>query len=297
MALIKSTITQAMLEALYKNFNTLFNQSVETTQIYWDRVATHAPSSAGENAYPWLGSFPFLREWIGDRVLQNLALHGYSIKNKDFEGTVEIDRNDIMDDVIGIYRPIIQELGRTAKVHPDYLTFLLMASGFTTTCYDGQYFFDTDHPVGSGVVSNFGGSTGTAWYLLDTTRFIKPFIYQERQKPQFVSMDTILDESVFMRKKYRYGVDYRGNVGFSLWQLAYASKDTLNATNYGNGRMAMMSFKNDKGIPLNIMPNLLVYPPSLDGMARALLMKEKDAAGADNIWYKTAEPLCIPWLT
>ena len=41
-------------------------------------------------------------------------------------------------------------------------------------CYDGQNFFDTDHPVGEQgsqeTVSNVQTGAGPAWYLLDTTR-------------------------------------------------------------------------------------------------------------------------------
>ncbi|MEW6378601.1 MAG: Mu-like prophage major head subunit gpT family protein [bacterium] len=297
MSIVKGTITAAMLASIYKTNSALFNQAMEITQVYWPAFASLAPSTSKTQDYAWLGAFPMLREWLGDRVLQNLMLHGYSITNKDYEGTIEIDRNDILDDNIGVYKSPIQELGRSSKVHPDYLLAGLLAAGFTTICYDGQYFFDTDHPVGSSTVSNYGGGAGTAWYLFDTSRFIKPLIYQERQSPQFVAMDSITDENVFMRKKYRYGVDYRGNVGYGLWQLAYASKDTLDATNYAAARSAMMAFKNDNGVPLGIMPDLLVYPPSLDGNAREILLAERNQAGATNVYYNTAKPLCLPWLS
>jgi phage major head subunit gpT-like protein len=290
-------INQAALTGLYRNFSTLFNQGLGSAVIYWPQIATLSPSIARENTYPWLGAFPFLKEWVGDRQMENLKLHHYSIVNKDWEDTVEVDRNDLQDDIVGVYKPVIQELGRQAKIHPDYLLATLMAAGFATVCYDGQYFFDIDHPVGSGTVSNYGGGAGTAWYLLDTGRFIKPFIYQERQAPQLVAMDSLQDENVFMRKKYRYGVDYRGQVGYALWQLAYASKDTLNSTNYAAAREAMMAFRNDKGVPLGVMPNTLVYPPSLEAEARELLLIETTPAGASNPWYKTATPLMLPWLS
>ncbi|MEW5803730.1 MAG: Mu-like prophage major head subunit gpT family protein [bacterium] len=295
--IVKGTITAAMLASLYKSNSLLFNQALESAQVYWPQVASLAPSTSKTQDYAWLGAFPMLREWIGDRVLQNLLLHGYSITNKDFEGTIEIDRNDIMDDNLGVYRSPIQELGRSAKTHPDYLIFTLLAAGFTTACYDGQYFFDTDHPVGSSTVSNYDSGSGTAWYLMCTGRSIKPLIYQERQSPQFVSMDSITDENVFMRKKYRYGVDYRGNVGYGFWQLAYASKNDLDAGHYSAARSAMMAFTNDNGMPLGIVPDLLVVPPSLEANAREILLTERNQAGATNTWRDTAKLLVVPWLT
>jgi phage major head subunit gpT-like protein len=42
--------------------------------------------------------------------------------------------------------------------HYTELIVTLMVGGFTSTCYDGQYFFDEDHPVAGNSVSN----TGTA---------------------------------------------------------------------------------------------------------------------------------------
>ena len=44
-----------------------------------------------------------MREWIGDREIQNLSASDYTIKNKDYELTVGVDRNDIEDDTLGIY--------------------------------------------------------------------------------------------------------------------------------------------------------------------------------------------------
>ena len=289
-------INQATLAAIYKSFRTIFNEAFQGVEPMYERVATTVPSTVREETYAWLGNFPKLREWIGDRHVKSLSAYGYSIKNKDWESTVEVDRNDIEDDAIGVYSPLFAEMGRAARAHYDELIFGLLPLGFSTLCYDGQYFFDTDHPVGGSSVSNNGGGTGTAWYLLDTTRAIKPLIIQIRRAPEFVRLDRPTDENVFRRRKFLYGVDCRDNAGFGLWQLAYASKDTLNATNYAAARAAMMSFKDDEGKPLGIRPNLLVVPPSLEGAAREILLNERDANGATNTWRNTAELLVVPWL-
>ncbi len=290
-------INSATLAAAFQSFQTLFNQAFQGVSPRWQKVAMRVPSLTKEEIYAWLNAFPKMREWIGDRVLRNLSTSDMKITNKDWEVTVEVDRNDIEDDRLGIYSPIIQQMGQSSGEQPDELVFALLALGFTTAGYDGQYFFDTDHPVAGASVSNYGGGAGTAWYLLDATRAIKPLVFQDRKPVQFVQMTKADDEVVFMSKKYRYGADSRNNAGFGLWQLAYASKDTLNAANYAAARAAMMGFKNDEGKPLGIRPSLLVVPPSLEGAARALLMMQKDATGADNPWYNTAELEVCPWLS
>lgn len=63
----------------------------------------------------------------------------------------------------------------------------------------------------------------TAWFLLSTSRPLKPLIYQERQKAKFVSRTAETDDNVFMKKQFLYGADSRGNAGFGFWQMAYGS--------------------------------------------------------------------------
>lgn len=59
------------------------------------------------------------------------------------------------------------------------------------------------------------------WYLACTTKFIKPIIYQERKKIQFVSLTKPTDPNVFMENQYVYGADGRDAAGYGLWQLCY----------------------------------------------------------------------------
>ncbi|WP_261945385.1 Mu-like prophage major head subunit gpT family protein [Paenibacillus melissococcoides] len=37
-----------------------------------------------------------------------------------------MDRNDIEDDTIGLYNPIVQDMGQSAAAHPDELVFGLL---------------------------------------------------------------------------------------------------------------------------------------------------------------------------
>ena len=289
-------INQSNLAGIYKTFSTIFNQAFDSAPSQWPVVAMEAPSAGRSVDYKWLGEFPMMREWVGDRVIKDLSAFKYEITNKDYEATVEVDRNDIQDDQIGVYTPMIQGLGAAARQHPDLLVFALLKAGFTTECFDGQYFFDDDHQVAGASVSNDGGGSGEPWFLMDLSRPLKPLILQIRKRPEFVSMDRPDDENVFMRKKFRYGVDDRKNVGFGLWQLAYGSKQTLDATNYAAARAAMMSFTNDNSVPLGIMPTHLVVGPTLESSGRAVIEAQFNSSGASNVWYNTAKLVVVPWL-
>ncbi len=59
----------------------------------------------------------------------------------------------------------------------------------------------------------------TTWYLADTTRPIKPLVFQQRKAPEFVSRTDLDSDSVFHRKTFEFGVDSRGAAGYSLWFL------------------------------------------------------------------------------
>ena len=287
-------VNQQSLRGIYVGFNTLFNTAFEEVAPLYTEVATVTPSTTDSETYAWLGDIPGMREWIGDREIQNLTASDYTIKNKDFELTVGVDRNAIEDDKIGLYNPSVQMLGQSAAAHPDELIFALLAGGFSEKCYDGQPFFSDAHKVGKKTVSNkttaklsmksyiaarasmmsLTNSKGralnlvpnllvvppaleaaardilvadyingtkntmqgtaelhveprltsdTAWFLLDTSRPIKPLIYQQRKKAKFVSKTAETDDNVFMSKKFIYGADSRGNAGFGFWQMAVGS--------------------------------------------------------------------------
>ncbi len=291
-------INQANLTGINRTFSTIFNQAFDGAPAQWPTVAMEVPSAGRSVDYKWLGDMPAMREWLGDRQISDLAAHGYEIINKSYESTIGVDRDDIDDDQIGIYTPMISEMAMAAKSHPDILVFALLAAGFATVCFDGQFFFDTDHPVGGTTASNDGGGASDPWYLMDLSHAIRPIILQMRKRPEFVSMDNPTDQGVFMRKKYMYGVDDRKNVGYGLWQIAYGSKDTLNAANYATARAAMMAYtRDDEVTKLGIMPTHLIHGPTNEGVARTLIDNMNDTAGATNKWFKSVERVLVPWMT
>lgn len=289
-------VNSATLNAMRVSFNKIFEQGKTRAEPQYLQVATVVPSSSKSNTYGWLGQWPGFREWIGDRVLNSMKEHGYSITNKDFESTVSVDRNDIQDDILGVYNPMFDEMGYASQVFPDELVFPLLKAGFTSLCFDGQFFFDTDHPVnpkvdGSGVnasVSNVivdGAYVGEPWFLLDVSRSLKPLIYQERTKPQFVAMDNPNDEQVFTKKLFRYGVDMRANVGYGFWQMAIGVKKELTYDTVWQAIEMMGGFKADGGRPLGLGKNklLLVVPNSKQKLANQLKARDQIDSGGTTV--------------
>ena len=294
-------ITTANLDALRAGFKTSFQKGLNESTSLFDRIATTVPSTNKTEKYGWLGKVPKVREWIGPRAVQNLQEYDYSITNKPWELTIGVDRDDISDDNLGIYAPLFEEMGMSTTSHADTLVFDLLKAGFTTNCYDDQYFFDTDHPVldENGVsqsVANTDGGSSTPWFLMSTQRPLKPLIYQLRKPWEFVARDNVTDDNVFSIKEFQYGSDARADVGFGFWQFAWGSKQTLAAGTYATARAAISGMKGDYGRPLGLIPNLLVVPPSLESAGRKLLNSESASGGETNEWKGTAELLVVPWL-
>lgn len=293
-------INRGNLDNLFTGYKAAFAKGFQSAPTAWDKVAMKVPSTTRQETYAWLGQFPKMREWIGDRVIKGLAANGMTIANKDFESTVSVSRNDIEDDTYGIFSPLMEEMGKSSAELPDELTFSLLTKGFTEKCYDGQYFFDTDHPVGTensvSSVANTDGGNGPAWFLLDTSRAFKPLIYQERRKPDFVSKDDARDDNVFFRKEYIYGVDSRGAAGFGLWQLAWGSRQTLDEAHYEAARAALQTQKGDSGRPLGVKPTLLVVSPVLEGTAKRLIKTPLLENGQSNPWFDSVEVLVTQWV-
>lgn len=295
-------VNKASLSALFVSMSAIFNGAFAAAPAQWEKIAMRAPSTTGQNDYAWLANFPKMRPWIGDKYIKNLEGFKYSVANRSFEATIAVKRDDMDDDALGMVPAQTQQAGYSAKQWPDEMVFDVVNAGFSSLCFDGQYFFDTDHGVGEASVSNKGVAplsaaslalaqasygaartamrkfkddegrplnvipdtllvppaledianalmtvdrledgkpnpykgtakvvvdnhltSDTAWFLLDTSKPVKPFIFQERKAPVFVSQTNPDSDDVFTKGEFKFGVEARGAAGYGFWQLAYGS--------------------------------------------------------------------------
>lgn len=291
-----------------RNIRADFNKGVELAKVIWPLFAMKIQSTGSENLYPFLEGWPKFKEWIGERAIENIAAQKYTLVNKKYEATLSIPRDAIEDDNLGIYGPMAQEMGKSAMQLFDELMAALIATAFTTgLCYDGQAFFDGDHPrkdsttqsntgtvalsaatqaaaiasLGAAItamqiLTDYSGrklavmpdtlmvppalrdtanvlynnerledgkpnpykgqfkpqvnpylSSSTAWFLLQTTGVMKPFIVQERTAPEITAKSDARDENVFSHDEFVWGGRSRGAVGFGLWHYAWGSTGTV----------------------------------------------------------------------
>lgn len=285
------------LKSIYTAVNTAFNTGRGTYEQLYSRIATEVPSRNMTEDYSWIGEFTRLKEWIGEREVKKMSANRYTVTNIKFEGTESIPAEYIEDDNYGLLMPKFQDMGYAAAIHPDELMFDLVSKGFTHQCYDGQNFFDTDHPVGDESISNMQAGTSTPWYLFDTRRPLKPFIFQKRRDYRLQQKnDPATSDRTFMTDEFLYGVDARVAAGFGFWQQALGSKAELTEDSFNAAVATMMGFKSEQGRKLGINPNLLVVGPKNRAAAKKVIDAENKAQGESNINYKAVEVLIVPWL-
>ena len=297
-------ITAALLQTLGVGFRANFQTGLDAAlaENMWSQIATPVPSETGENEYGWLGDWPGLREWIGERIVKELSADTYKLRNRKFESTVGVIRDHIEDDNVGLYAPRMEAMGRASGIFWDQLTFEALLKGFDLDCYDGQRFFDAEHPVENPngptrLVSNRQDGAGQPWFLMDLRQPLKPLILQQRTKPEFQSKtDPGTSDAVFMRDQYLYGTRVRGEAGYGFWQMAFGSRAELNEENLDAAYDAMASQRNDEDRPLGVMATHLVTGPRNRKAADEVLKRQRKANGADNTNQNLVEVVISPWL-
>ena len=294
-------ITPSTLKALQVTIDLRFKQAYNAVNPISTRLASTIPSGARGNVYPMHAKLAKLRQWEGERKIVNAKSYRYNLDNEKYELTLEVDRDDIEDDNIGVYSMVIDDMGQQSRLWPDDLVFAAILAGGTETAYDGTAFFSNSHDLGGHTVDNLFASTAltadnfaaaraammeytgedgeslrvrpdvllvppalevkarkivqastivestaavdnvlrglcevvvapqlatsaggldTTWYLLDTSRPIRPFIFQQRMAPEMVALTSPSDEHVILRDKYLYGVKARGAAGYGPFWLA-----------------------------------------------------------------------------
>lgn len=294
-------INNATLKALNQGFQKVFLDAFGSVTPTYQQVAMVVNSTTKIENYGWLKELPGMREWVGDRVINNLEATSAQLVNKNWEHTFAVKRDDIEDDTLGIYNNIVSMQAETVARHPDELVWNLLPQGFSTTGFDGQYFFDTDH-VGFDVDgnetswSNTGGGSGAVWVLADLSRnFMKPLIFQNRRAAQFVSKTNPNDDNVFFSGEFVFGADARYTAGFGFHQLAFGAKDTLDATSFKEARLALTTQRRRDGTPLPVRPTHLIVGPSRLDEAEAII-KADFIGGTKNTLYNQVEIIECPYL-
>lgn len=147
-------ITQPNLDALRTEFSLDYQKAYDATEVWAGEIATEIPSSTKSNTYGWIEKLPTLRKWVGPRVANNLKEQKYVLENEPYEGTIELDLDDVEDDNLGMYKAmVVPSLGQAVKKNADQLIAAILKDN-TALAYDGQPLFSDSHVIGKYTYDN-----------------------------------------------------------------------------------------------------------------------------------------------
>lgn len=150
------SLKNADYTVIQRDITRKFDNAALQASPFYPTVCAIVNSNGADEKYAWLGNMPGMKEWLGDRKFEQLRSADYSLANKHWESSLQLAKTDVDDDRIGLYDTVIPEFADEAMYHPDELLFQNVINvGESTACWDGQYFYDTDHAWGdSGTQSN-----------------------------------------------------------------------------------------------------------------------------------------------
>ena len=122
----------------------------QDTGVAWvDQISNLFGSDQATETYNFLGMPPVLREWVAGRQIKSLNDNGLVLTNVHYEAGIEIRVRDARRDKTPQINARLAELVERAQSHWATLLSALINNGETTACYDGQFYFDTDHTEGA----------------------------------------------------------------------------------------------------------------------------------------------------
>lgn len=135
--------------------NPRWTQSLKVT----DNVTTRGKSAKIKMAERSFG----VHEWLDERQKSKIAHMDHEIVVKKWANAIELKVDELSDEELnlGQYKTIIAEMGDDFVEHKHQLLIDLINAGFAGSlglAYDGQYFFDTDHPLLDGTTQSNAGT-------------------------------------------------------------------------------------------------------------------------------------------
>ncbi len=255
---------------LRQDFRDTYEIKGEDTAV--DSLSTTIPMSTATMRFDFLEDDPEFREWVGPRRAHQYASQDYIVDYKEWELTLAMKARDIRDDNIGLYSVKARAGGNAARLLKPREVMKALNDGASRTCYDGQNFFDTDHPVGeegdvslvSNLIDDGGAQADTPWYMMDTSRAIKPLLWLNRQDPEFQSFSDYTNLHTFTMKEFLFGGHAYGASHYGMWQTCFRIESTPTLAKIREVRLAMENLtgqrKNEDGTrrKLGIKANVIV---------------------------------------
>jgi len=145
-------VTSDLLAALTTNYRVIFKKTLAESAVSledYKALATIFTSGTDKETYNWLGEHPSMEEWKDNRQLRGLRDWDYTLTNKSYEATIQVDRETLEDDKYNMYMPRIQGLARASLRSFNEKVFTQLDDGESLACFDSGYFFADTRTIGA----------------------------------------------------------------------------------------------------------------------------------------------------
>ena len=157
-------INRANMDVLFKSFNTAFTEGMQRGRqlageyaneyLSFADLAMSVPSSTAVEVHAWLNQIPGFRQWLGDRQKKDISTNKLEVTNLDWEDTISVPRNDILDDRYGIYTPLFTLLGQEGAEDALWLDMAMDALIANGQWVDAKAFFHATRTYGAQTIAN-----------------------------------------------------------------------------------------------------------------------------------------------
>lgn len=136
-------LTPSALQIFFTGLNTSYDKGYSMPDPWALKLAMTAASDTELETYAWMDRLPAMRQWVGARTINNAPLRSRSVTNLDWEMTEAIPRNKFLDDKLGLYSHIAEQMGWSArKLHDQQIALLLQSNPIG---FDNVAFFSASH--------------------------------------------------------------------------------------------------------------------------------------------------------
>lgn len=117
---------------------------------YLDAISTIPMTSDQDSEdYAWIGMVPQMAAKNGEKKFTQLRDTAWEVKNQEYQAGIAIPKKHILYDKTQQVMMRVNELADRSNAHWAKLVTTLILGGASGVCYDGEYFFDTDHSEGN----------------------------------------------------------------------------------------------------------------------------------------------------
>ena len=142
------------MRELFFAFNAYLQKGLGGGWDGWTKFCSVINSGTLIEKYPMTIIAGGMREWIGERVINQISGKLFEVVNRDYEHTEMVNRNDIEDDKYGLYGHLIQMMGFNASQIWGDLAIEALLGGESAVWIDALPFFSATRKYGDEATIN-----------------------------------------------------------------------------------------------------------------------------------------------